>query len=107
MKHLRTILLLLAVPAGILGYIVAVRVIAALSLPSGLEEPLSLTVPLFVAGLCMLPFIAPTFDRMARRDLEAHREGERENAGAARTSDVPDAADGPERTGPTDAARRP
>lgn len=30
-------------------------------------------VPLFFAGLCMVPFIAPLLDRQAKRDLEAHR----------------------------------
>jgi hypothetical protein len=30
-------------------------------------------VPLFVAGLCMVPFLLPLFDRMAKRDLAAHR----------------------------------
>jgi hypothetical protein len=72
-RRLPTVLLILALPAGVVGYLIAVRVIEGLSLPAGLEEPLSLTVPLFVAGLCMLPFVAPTFDRMARRDLAAHR----------------------------------
>ena len=32
-----------------------------------------LIVPLFVAGLFMVPFIVPLFDRMAKRDLAAHR----------------------------------
>lgn len=66
-------LLVLAVPAGIIGYLIGVRVIEALPLAPDLQDILSLTVPLFIAGLCMLPFLVPTFDRMARRDLEAHR----------------------------------
>jgi hypothetical protein len=30
-----------------------------------------LFVPLFVAGLCMVPFLIPLFDSMAKRDLAA------------------------------------
>jgi hypothetical protein len=30
-------------------------------------------VPLFVAGLCMVPFLLPLLDRMAKRDLAALR----------------------------------
>jgi hypothetical protein len=67
------ILLVLAVPAGIIGYLVGVRVIEALPLAPDLQDLLALTVPLFIAGLCMLPFLVPTFDRMAKRDLAAHR----------------------------------
>ena len=75
MKSAPTLLLILAVPAGLLGYAVGVRIIEALPLPSGVQETLTLFAPLFVAGLFMLPFIAPFFDRMAKRDLAAHRDG--------------------------------
>lgn len=71
-----TLLLILAVPAGIIGYALGAWVISALPLADGVQDALALFVPLLVAGLCMLPFIIPTFDRMAKRDLAAHREAE-------------------------------
>jgi hypothetical protein len=37
------------------------------------EDVLLLFVPLFIGGLCMVPFLLPLFDRMAKRDLAAHR----------------------------------
>ena len=37
----------------------------------GLRNLLLLFVPLFVAGLCMVPFFIPLFDAMAKRDLAA------------------------------------
>lgn len=67
------LLLLLAIPAGIGGYALGVAVISAIPLDDEVEAVLILTVPLFVAGLCMVPFLIPSFDRMARRDLAAHR----------------------------------
>lgn len=39
----------------------------------GLPDVLLLIVPLFVAALCMAPFVLPLFDQMAKRDLAAHR----------------------------------
>ena len=39
----------------------------------GPADLLLIFVPLFVAGLCMVPFLIPFVDRMAKRDLEAHR----------------------------------
>lgn len=49
-----------------------------------------LIAPLFVAGLCMAPFMIPFFDRMAKRDLAAHR------AQQAAASDGPDDPDDPD-----------
>lgn len=72
MRHLPTILLLLSFPAGILGYALGAQVMSALPLPDGMQGFLVLFAPLFIAGLCMLPFLVPFFDRMARRDLAAH-----------------------------------
>ncbi len=68
-----TILLLLALPAGALAYVVATRVLMALPLPEGLRGFLVLLAPLFIAGLVMLPFLIPFFDRKARADLAEHR----------------------------------
>jgi len=75
-----TILLILAMPAGILGYLLGVRVIEALPLPDGLQEFLVLFGPLFIAGLCMLPFLVPFFDRKATEDLAAHRASQSSSA---------------------------
>jgi hypothetical protein len=69
MRHMPTILLLLSFPAGILGYALAVRVMQALPLGDDTRGFLVLFVPLFVAGLFMLPFLIPFFDRKARQDL--------------------------------------
>ena len=68
-----TILLILAMPAGVLGYLVGVRITEALPLPAGVKEVVVLFGPLFIAGLCMLPFLVPFFDRKATEDLAAYR----------------------------------
>jgi len=68
-----TILLILSMPAGILGYLLGIRIIESLPLPEGLDEILLLFGPLFIAGLCMLPFLVPFFDRKATEDLDAYR----------------------------------
>ena len=73
MRHLPTILLLLSVPAGVVGYAIGVAVMTALPLPEDAQGLLVLFVPLFVAGLVMLPFLVPFFDRKAKQDLAEHR----------------------------------
>ena len=60
---------LLALPAGALGYLVTSTLLSGLDLADGVRNALLLFVPLFVAGLCMVPFFIPLFDAMARRDL--------------------------------------
>ena len=70
------ILAVLSLPAAVIGYTVAVAVLSALGLPKGLDVLVLLIVPLFIAGLCMVPFIAPLVDQMAKRDLAAHRAAE-------------------------------
>lgn len=87
-----TILLIVSIPAGILGYILGVRLIAALPLAPSVQQVLAMIVPLFIAGLCMLPFIIPFFDRMAKRDLAAHQEGT--GSTADETGDVQDREQG-------------
>ena len=70
---------LLALPAGAIGYVVASTLLSGLELADGMRNALLLFVPLFVAGLCMLPFFIPLFDAMAKRDLaeiQARRAGE-------------------------------
>ena len=69
-----TLLAILSLPAAAIGYAVSAAILMS-ALPSneGLGELLLIFVPLFVAGLCMVPFLIPFVDRMAKRDLEAHR----------------------------------
>ena len=69
-----TLLAILSLPAAAIGYAVTAAVLTSAQ-PSneGLGELLLIFVPLFVAGLCMVPFLIPFLDRMAKRDLEAHR----------------------------------
>jgi hypothetical protein len=86
---LPTILLLLSFPAGALAYVVAARFLAGLPLDDGLRDFLVLIAPLFVAGLVMLPFLIPFFDRKAKADLAEHR---RATAAAANEASDRDAA---------------
>jgi hypothetical protein len=68
-----TILLILSLPAGALAYVVSANVLAGLPLPSGLGNFLVLFAPLLIAGLVMIPFLIPWFDRRAKADLAAYR----------------------------------
>lgn len=86
MRHLPTILLVMALPAGALGYALGVWLMSALPLPEDAQGFLVLIVPLFVAGLCMLPFLVPFIDRKARQDLAAHA---RSQGSAANDDDGP------------------
>ena len=67
------ILAILSLPAAAVGYFVSRAILSSLLPPSGLADLVLAFVPLFFAGLCMVPFIAPLLDRQAKRDLEAHR----------------------------------
>ena len=69
-----TLLAILSFPAAVIGYAVTAAVLTSV-LPSneGLGGLLLIFLPLFVAALCMVPFLIPYLDRMAKRDLEAHR----------------------------------
>jgi hypothetical protein len=42
--------------------------------------PTILLVPLFVAGLVMMPFLIPFFDRKAKQDLAAYRASQEQEA---------------------------
>jgi hypothetical protein len=69
-----TLLAILSFPAAVIGYAVTATILtSALGSNEGLAQLLLIFVPLFVAGLCMVPFLIPYLDRMAKRDLEAHR----------------------------------
>lgn len=72
MRYLPNILLVLALPAGALGFALGLRVLSAL-VPDLAQGIVGLFVGLFVGGLFMMPFLVPFFDRMAKRDLAAHR----------------------------------
>ena len=67
MRHLPTVLLVLALPVGLAGYFAGAGIVNAIQ-PGG-TGILSIFVPLFVAGLVMIPFIAPWLDRRAKADL--------------------------------------
>jgi hypothetical protein len=73
MRFLPNVLVVLALPAGFAGYLIGVQVVSALPLPEDAKGVLVVFAPLFVAGLCMLPFIVPFLDRRAKQDLAAHR----------------------------------
>jgi hypothetical protein len=83
------VLVILSLVAAVVGYAAAVAVLSALPLPKGLADLLTLFVPVFIAGLCMVPFVAPLLDRMAKRDLEAHRAESAAAEQAPRDPDTP------------------
>jgi flagellar biosynthesis protein FliQ len=69
-----TLLAILSLPAAAIGYVVTSTVLtSALPARGGVADLVLAFVPLLVAGLCMVPFLIPFVDRMAKRDLEAHR----------------------------------
>jgi hypothetical protein len=94
MPTLPTVLLVLSLPVGGLAYALAARVMESLPLPDG-AQLLTLLVPLFVAGLAMMPLLIPFFDRKAKQDLAAYR---RSQELAAKDGD--DAPDEPEDLAP-------
>ena len=72
MRHLPTILLVFALPAGIVGYAIGAALVTAL-LPGQTMGIIGAFVALFVAGLCMVPFLVLFIDRKAKADLASHR----------------------------------
>ena len=83
---------MLALPAGAIGYAVATAILTRLGVAEGVGNLILLFVPLFVAGLCMVPFLVPLFDSMAKRDLaaiQARRAAEGSNGDAADTDNPP------------------
>jgi hypothetical protein len=73
MRSLPTVLLILSLPAGAIAYVVATSILSSLDLPNGLSDFLVLIAPLFFAGLVMVPFLIPFFDRKAKADLAEYR----------------------------------
>jgi hypothetical protein len=82
-KFFPEVMLVLSVPAGIVGFVVGSRIVAALSMPADISGIVELLGPLLLGGLFMLPFVVPFFDRMAKRDLAAHRREVEAEAGPA------------------------
>jgi len=83
MRFLPTILLVLAMPAGMLGYALGTWVMSSVTLPDPIHGILRLFVPLLTAGLFMLPLMLSFFDRRAKQDLAAHRRSRDTGGGAA------------------------
>ena len=83
-----TLLAILSLPAAAIGYAVTATILTSALPREGLAELLVIFLPLLVAGLCMVPFLIPFVDRMAKRDLEAHRAA---TAAADRPPPRPDA----------------
>jgi hypothetical protein len=73
MPSIPTILLILSLPVGAVAYVTAARILGDLPLPEGLRDFLVLFAPLFIAGLIMIPFLIPFFDRKAKADLAEYR----------------------------------
>ena len=72
MRYLPNILLVLSLPAGLLGYALGVFLVQTLA-PSLANGIVVLFVALLVAGLFMVPFVIPFIDRKAKQDLAAYR----------------------------------
>jgi len=88
MRYLPNVLLVLAAPVGIVGYFLGARIASAIE--GGGPGILSIFIPLLVAGLCMLPFLIPWFDRKAKADL-----AEIQRRRAAEAGDTPADGSGP------------
>ena len=73
MPSIPTILLILSLPVGAVAYVTAARILGEMPLPEWLKSFLVLFAPLFVAGLVMMPFLIPFFDRKAKADLAEYR----------------------------------
>lgn len=72
---------------------VTTAVLSGIGLPDGARALLLMIVPLFVAGLCMVPFLLPLFDRLAKRDLAALRAQQAAERGPDDGRDTPPGAD--------------
>ena len=93
MPSMPTLLLVLSFPAGAIAYALTVQGLEALGLSGDGREILMLFVPLFVAGLVMMPFLIPFIDRKAKADL-ASITRQRVAGGEGRADD---GSSGPER----------
>jgi hypothetical protein len=89
MPSMPTILLVLSFPAGVIAYTVAAQILMSLLPADGSREFIVLIVPLFVAGLVMVPFLIPFFDQRAKEDLAAYLRSQGKDATV--DGDPPDA----------------
>jgi len=71
MRDVPKVLLVLSFPAGAIAYAATVKVLEALGMSGDGRDILMLFIPLFVAGLAMMPFLIPFIDRKAKEDLAA------------------------------------
>jgi hypothetical protein len=86
-RRLPLVLAILSLPAGLAGYLAASAVLTAIA-PGLATSVVGLFGSLFVAGLCMMPFVAPWFDAKAKADLARIR-AMREEEDARRPSSRP------------------
>jgi hypothetical protein len=84
MPSLPTILLAMSLPVGAVAYYITGQALMALLPRDASREFIVLIVPLFVAGLVMMPFLIPFFDRKAKQDLAEYA---RSQAAAAANKD--------------------
>ena len=78
MPVLRVVLVVLAIPAAVVGYTLTAQVLSAVPLPETARGLVLGFVPLLVAGLCAVPFLVPFVDYKAKQALAA-----RPSSGAA------------------------
>jgi hypothetical protein len=90
MPSLPTILLALSLPAGAVAYYVTGQALLAALPRDSSREFIVLIVPLFVAGLVMMPFLIPFFDRKAKQDLAEHARSQATAATATEDGDSPE-----------------
>jgi hypothetical protein len=97
------VLLILSLPVGAVVYALTAEVLDAMGLKDAGQGLLALFVPLFVAGLAMIPLLIPFFDRKAKADLAAYRRSQE----AAADDTTPDADDAVEDDDVPDERERP
>jgi len=102
-----TLLLMLSFPAGALAYALTVQGLEALQLSGDGRQILMLFIPLFVAGLVMMPFLIPYIDRKAKADLasitqQRVADGRAEDAPSTQDRETGDAARADEQREPSD-----
>jgi len=102
-----TLLLMLSFPAGALAYALTVQGLEALQLSGDGRQILMLFIPLFVAGLVMMPFLIPYIDRKAKADLasitqQRVADGRAEDAPSTQDRETGDAARAGEQREPSD-----
>jgi hypothetical protein len=85
---LRTlVLLVLAAPVAVGVYVLTTQLLTGMDLPDGMRAIIVLFVPLFVAGVCAVPFLAPTFDHFATKALAERPVDEPPPDGSGRPDD--------------------